>query len=98
MLTFEVSINGTRRYLAGHPAQQSLHLMVWGGNRGAASVATSVAVPGEGPSGVATLSYDSLPLAVGDELTIRILDAAAADRPSKRNDGDGSVVIEAASK
>jgi hypothetical protein len=96
MLAFEVTINGKRRYLAGHVDEHSLHLILWGNNRfgRAATVNTSVAVPHDGPGGFATLSYDSEPLSVGDELTIRIVDAEAPDPPLERNDGDGSYKIE----
>lgn len=96
MLAFEVTINGKRRYLAGHVDEHSLHLILWGNNRfgRAASVNTSVTVPHDGPGGFATLSYDSEPLSVGDELTIRIVDAEVPDPPLKRNDGDGSYKIE----
>ena len=96
MLAFEVSINGKRQYLAGHPAERSLHAILWGSNQFGprASVTTSVAVPNNSPGGLATLSYDSLPLQIGDELTIRIVDATAPDAPVERNDGDGSYTIE----
>ena len=96
MLAFEVSINGKRQYLAGHLDEQSLHLFVWGSNQFGpqASVNTSVAVPNNSPGGLATLSYDSLPLRIGDELTVRIVDTVAPDAPIQRNDGDGSYKIE----
>jgi hypothetical protein len=92
MLALEVSINGKRQYLAGHPDERSLHLILWGSNQVGprASVTTSVAVPNNSPGGLATLSYDSLPLSIGDELTIRIVDATTPDAPAERNDGDGS--------
>ena len=96
MLAFEVTINGKRQYVAGHRDEQSLHLILWGSSQfvPAASVNTSVNVPNDSPGGLATLSYDSLPLAIGDELTIRVVDSAAPDAPVKRNDGDGSYKIE----
>jgi hypothetical protein len=96
MLAFEVSINGTRQYVAGHPDERSLHLILWGSNQFGprTSVNTSVTVPNNSPSGLATLSYDSLPLRIGDELTIRIVDATAPDAPAERNDGGGSYKIE----
>ena len=97
MLAFEVSINGKRQYLAGHLDAQSLHLIVWGSaqfGQPMASVNTSLAVPNTSPGGLATLSYDSRPLAIGDELTVRIVDVAAFDAPTERNDGDGSFRIE----
>ena len=96
MLAFEVSVNGKRRYVAGHLSEQSLHLVLWGSNQfgRSASVNTSVAVPHNCPAGLSTLSYESLPLAIGDELTVRIVDTDAPDAPIKRNDGDGSYKIE----
>ena len=97
MLAFEVSINGKREYVAGHPDEQSLHLTLWGGNNfgsAAASVNTFVAVPHNSPGGLATLSYPSRPLTTGDEVTIRVVDVATADAPLERNDGDGSYQIE----
>ena len=96
MLAFEVSINGKRQYVAGHQDEESLHLVLWGTTRfaPAASVNVSVAVPNNSPGGHATLSYESLPLAIGDEVTIRIVDAETPDAPTERNDGDGSYKIE----
>jgi hypothetical protein len=101
MLTFEVSINGKRQYVAGHPDGQTLHLTVFGGNnfQPAASVTTFVAVPDNSPGALESLSYATRSLTVGDELTIRIVDAATADPPLKRSDrerdhGDGSYQIE----
>jgi hypothetical protein len=99
MLAFEVNINGKRQYVAGHPDGKVLHLTLFGGNnfQPTASVTTSVAVPNNSPGGLATLSYASQQLAVGDELTIRIVDAATADAPRERNDSErtlGSYPIE----
>lgn len=96
MLAFEVSINGKRQYVAGHEDEESLHLILWGTTRfvPSASVNATVAVPNNSPGGFATLSYQSLPLAFGDEVTIRIVDAQVPDVPSERNDGDGPVKIE----
>ena len=44
MLAFEVSVNGKRQYVAGHPDGQTLNLTLFGGNnfRPAASVTTSL--------------------------------------------------------
>src|SRR5262245_38883976 len=96
MLAFEVSINGRRQYVAGHHSEQSLHLILWGTNRfqAAASVNTLIAVPNNSPGALATLSYGSQPLAIGDEVTIRIVDVEAPDAPTERNDGDGAYRIE----
>ena len=101
MLAFEVSVNGKRQYVAGHPDGQTLNLTLFGGNnfRPAASVTTFVAVPDKPPGRFKSLSYPSRPLTIGDELTIRIVDAATADVPLERNDGernagDGSYQIE----
>ena len=92
MLAFEVSINGKRQYVAGHPDEQTLHLTLSGGNNfpSPARVTTFVAVPNNSPGGLATLSYASRPLTIGDELTIRIIDVATADAPLERNDGEGN--------
>jgi hypothetical protein len=96
MLAFEVTVNGKRRYVAGHPDEHSLQLVLWGNNRfeRGASINTFVTVPNEDPGGFATLSYESERIAIGDELTIRIVDVEAPDQPVKRNDSDGSYQIE----
>jgi hypothetical protein len=97
MLAFEVTVNGKRRYVAGHVNEHSLHLTLWGNNRfepRGASVSTFVSVPDDSPGGFATLSYESERIVIGDELTIRIVDAEAPDIPVKRNDGEGGNQIE----
>ena len=97
MLAFEVSVNGKRRYVAGHVNEQSLNLVLWGNNRfepRGASINTFVSVPNDSPGGLATLSYESERIGIGDELTIRIVDAEAPDTPVKRNDGEGDYKIE----
>ena len=96
MLAFEVTVNGKRRYVAGHADEQFLQLILWGNNgveRGA-SINTFVAVPADCPGGLATLSYQSEQIGIGDELTVRIVDVEAADVPLDRNDGHGDYRIE----
>jgi hypothetical protein len=93
MLAFEVTVNGKRRYVAGHADAQSVQLILWG-SHGAAGLTTFVAVPNDSPGGLATLSYEPAHLAIGDELKVRIVDAEAVDAPLKRNDGEGSYQIE----
>jgi hypothetical protein len=95
MLAFEVAINGKRRYLAGHEDARSLILLVSGDCfvRDAHAM-TSVIVPYGGPADSATLSYESDPLSVGDEMTVRVVDVEKPDPPVHRNDGEGSYRIE----
>ena len=96
MLAFEVTVNGKRRYVAGHVDAQSVQLVLWGGARfdPAASLNTFVAVPNNSPGGLATLSYEPERVRIGDELLIRIVDVVAPDAPMKRNDGEGGYQIE----
>src|SRR5262249_23305498 len=96
MLAFEVTVNGKRRYVAGHPDAQSLQLILWGNTRfvPGANVNTFVAVPNDSPGGLATLSYQSERITIGDELTVRIVDVDSPDSPSERNDGEGRYKIE----
>ena len=96
MLAFEVTVNGKVRYVAGHAEAQLVQLILWGNGRleQTASLNTIVAVPNDSPGGSATLSYEPARVAVGDELTIRIVDVEAPDAPMKRNDGEGSYQIE----
>ena len=96
MLAFEVSVNGKRRYIAGHRDEHSLQLILWGNNRSqrGASVNTFITVPNESPGGFATLSYPPELVGIGDEVTIRIVDVDKPDAPAKRNDGEGGYQIE----
>ncbi|KGF73173.1 hypothetical protein DO97_02365 [Neosynechococcus sphagnicola sy1] len=96
MLAFEVTVNGKRRYVAGHVDAQSVQLMLWGGDRfvPVASLNTFVAIPNDSPGGLATLSYEPERMAIGDELRIRIVDVEAPDVPVKRSDGEGNYQIE----
>jgi hypothetical protein len=99
MVAFEVSINGKRRYVAGHGDAQALNIWMHasfpriapvGGLFGVhGSVAVSSATEGQ----CETLSYPSDRLAVGDEVTIRIVEVGQADLPAKQNTGKGSVEI-----
>jgi hypothetical protein len=94
MLAFEVSINGKRRYLAGHTDAQRLILFLSSdcyardGN-----VTTSMVVPHDNPGGSATLSYETDQVPIGGEITIRVVDVEKPDPPVKRNDGQGGYRI-----
>ena len=98
MLAFEITVNGKRRYVAGHVDAQSVQLILWGNPRfdPAGLLNAFVAVPNDSPGGLATLSYESARVSMGDEVTIRIVDVEAADVPVERNDGQGAyeIVIE----
>jgi hypothetical protein len=96
MLAFEVTVNGNRRFIAGHLDAASVHLLLWGRNRfeRGASLTSFVAVPSDSPGGQATLSYEPQQLVIGDEVTVRIVDVEAPDAPVARNDGEGSYRIE----
>ncbi len=100
MVAFEVSVNGKRRYVAGHADARILNISMHGSLLALAAMPASsfgvlgwVAVPGTGEGGLHTLSYPEDHLSVGDELTIRIIEVDRADLPAKRNTGDGSVEI-----
>jgi len=99
MVGFEVSVNGKRRYVAGHAQAQSLHIWMHGGFpaiaavRGLFGVHGSVAIPAANPRQSETLSYPSDRLGIGDEVTIRIVEVDRADPPTRRNTGAGSVEI-----
>jgi len=96
MLAFEITVNGKRRYVAGHPDEQFLNVILWGNARFApgASINTTVTMPDNNPSGLVTLSYPSERIGVGDEVTIRIVDVEAPDAPTIRNDAKGGHDIE----
>ena len=92
MLAFEVTVNGKRRFAAGHVDSRSVQLILWGSD-GAAGLNTFVAVPNDSPGGLATLSYEPVRLGIGEELKIRIVDAETPDAPVERNDGEGPYPI-----
>ena len=96
MLAFEVTVNGKRRYVAGHPNAETLQLIVWGNSRfpHGASINTFVAVPSGAAGGLSTLSYKSERIAIGDEFTVRLVDVERPDAPVMRNDGQGGYQIE----
>jgi hypothetical protein len=96
MLAFEVSINGKRRYVAGHADAQMMYVIV-SANRHAhgAGVSAFIAIPHANSGGSATLSYQNDFLSLGDEITLRVVDVVTADPPVRISTGDGSVVIEA---
>ena len=96
MLAFEVTVNGKRRYVAGHPDAESLQLIVWGSSRlsPGASINTFLAVPGGAAGGPSTLSYKSERIAIGDEFTVRLVDVEQPDAPVTRNDGQGGYQLE----
>jgi hypothetical protein len=99
MIAFEISVNGKRRYAAGHADAQALNIWMHGSFpaiatvRGLFGVHGSVAIPAAKQGQSETLSYPSDRLAVGDEITIRIIEIDHADLPTKRNTGEGSVEI-----
>jgi hypothetical protein len=96
MLALEVSINGQRRYVAGHAESQMLNVII-SGNRhfSSAGVGAFVAIPQSSDHNLATLSYGDATLSIGDEVLVRVVDVEFVDRPSKRNTGDGGITIEA---
>jgi hypothetical protein len=94
MVAFEVSVNGKRRYVAGHPDAQMLNICVTGSRpaiAGLFGVHGLVAVPSKAEGELDTLSYPNDRLSVGDEVTIRIVEVDRADPPVKGNTGKGSV-------
>ena len=99
MLALEVSVNGQRRYVAGHADSQMLKVIISGNRRfSSAGISAFVAVPDGAKGDLATLSYEELRLSIGDEVVVRVVDVQAADQPAKRNTGHGVVRIEASSK
>jgi hypothetical protein len=99
MIAFEVSVNGERRYVAGHTDARMLSIWMHGNFtvlpvvHKSFGVHTSIAVPGAAEGDLHTLSYPGNRLSVGDEVTIRIIEVDRADPPTKRNTGEGSVEI-----
>lgn len=98
MLALEVSVNGQHRYVAGHADSQMLKVII-SGNRQflSAGMGAFVAVPQATKPDLATLAYEDIRLAVGDEVTVRVVDVEAVDRPVRGNTGDGSVRLETSS-
>lgn len=85
MLAFEITINGQRRYLAGHSSANGLTVYVSGDcQAGDAHVLGAVSIPDAVPGGTATLRYEDYRAVVGDEITIRIVDADAPDAPRRQ--------------
>ena len=90
MLAFELFVNGTRRFVAGHSDARmlSVRLFAWLNDpRGFTpnlSVAGSVAVPREAEGQLETLVYPEQPLSPGDEITIRVIETSSPDRPAKQ--------------
>jgi hypothetical protein len=100
MLAFEVLVNGTRRFVAGHSDARMLnvHLSAWSPSGFAPnlSLAGSVAVPREVEGRLETLVYPHQPLSPGDEITIRVIETSSPDRPAKQGmGGQGIEIIEA---
>jgi hypothetical protein len=95
MVAFEVSVNGKRRYLAGHDDAQFLQIEMTGNflGRGVFGVNGFVALPTAREGQLETLSYPGELLSVGDEVTIRIIEVDRADHPTKHNMGEGSMRI-----
>jgi hypothetical protein len=92
MIAFEVSINGKRRYVAGHQDARILTLWVNGSVSNIPGIPISlgilgtVAVPAATDGQFETLLYPRDPLSVGDEIVIRVVDADRADEPRKPDD------------
>ena len=98
MLALEVSVNGQRRYIAGHADSQMLKVMVSGNRQFSfAGLSAFVAVTQGANPTLETLAYEDVRLAVGDEVVVRVVNVEAADQPAQRHAGAGSVRIEASS-
>ena len=98
MLALEVSVNGERRYVAGHAESQMLKVIISGNRQfSSAGIGAFVAVPENSDSDLATLQYADIRLAVGDEVVVRVVDVDTVDQPARRNTRDGSIKIEASS-
>lgn len=100
MIAFEVFVNGSLRYVAGHRDAHVLSLWLRSVCRGAAGVPTStymhahVGVPNPAADAgqLDTLTYPNDPLSIGDEVTIRIVDVDSADPPTKQPDAVRGIV------
>jgi hypothetical protein len=94
MLALEVTVNGQRRYVAGHADSQLLKVIISGNRQFSfAGIGPFVAVPKGAASDLATLMYEDVRLSIGDEVVVRIVDVDRADPPAKRSTGEGSVRI-----
>ena len=87
MIALEVSVNGNRRYVAGHIDASSLVVMVQVIRPFPEAPVLSrlhgvVGVPVEGRQQTDSLPYPSDRLSVGDEVTVRIVEVDSADPPS----------------
>jgi hypothetical protein len=87
MIALEVSLNGNRRYVAGHIDASSLVVMVQVIRPVPQAPALSrlhgvVGVPVEGRQQTDSLPYPTDRLSVGDEVTVRIVEVDSADSPS----------------
>lgn len=93
MVAFEVLVNGRRRYVAGHPDAQTLSIWVRGAFPGLTAVPAFLGMhgvvglpsPSAGEGQLETLTYPGDQLAIGDEVTIRIIEVDRADPPSKQS-------------
>jgi hypothetical protein len=89
VVALEVSVNGKRRYVAGHIDASSLVVMVQVIRPFPEAPVSSilhgvVGVPVEGRQQTDSLPYPSDRLSVGDEVTVRIVEVDSADPPSDR--------------
>jgi hypothetical protein len=93
MVALEVSVNGKRRYVAGHIDASSLVVMVQVIRPVPQAPALPrllgvVGVPVEGRQQTDSLPYPSDRLSIGDEVTVRIVEVDSADPPSKPSNPD----------
>ncbi len=103
MIALEVSVNGNRRYVAGHIDASSLVVMVQVIRPFPEAPVLSrlhgvVGVPVEGRQQTDSLPYPSDRLFVGDEVTVRIVEVDSADPPSKQENQMLSVATTSASR
>jgi hypothetical protein len=90
MLALEVSVNGQRRYVAGHVDAQMLKVIISGNRQySSAGIGAFVAVSQGANPDLATLAYDDVPLSVGDEVVVHVVDVETADRPPNQNTARG---------
>jgi hypothetical protein len=103
VIALEVSVNGTRRYVAGHINASSLVVMVQVIRPFPESPVSSrlhgvVGVPVEGRQQTDSLPYPSDRLSVGDEVTVRIVEVDSADSPSDQPSNPNRMTFVAAGR
>jgi hypothetical protein len=98
MLALEVSINGKRRYVAGHRDARMLTVWVHGNLAIPGSISFgmlgTVAIPGKAEGELDTLSYAHDALSLGDEVVVRLVDVGTPDTPDKPDDKVYRIEIE----